>query len=161
MPSYQEVSIQGRLPVKWYLPLLANAIALTHMLTTVSNTGVGRQEACERAGAVYYTAPFPEITARQNLIFFKKKPLEKKLRVATVHNDYYKKTKKEKKKSRRDSYQLLLSCQGFRHVEASATSQRARPLAARSRHAARDRLLSPAHISPSSNRWRFINWITW
>lgn len=160
MPSYQEVSIQGRLPVKWYLPLLANAIALTHMLTTVSHTGVGRQEACERAGAVYYTAPFPEITARQNLIFFKTS-----FREETEGGDctqwLLQENEKGKKKSRRDSYQLLLSCQGFRHVEASATSQRARPLAARSRHAARDRLLSPAHTPPSSNRWRFINWITW
>lgn len=39
---------------------------------------------------------------------------------------------KKKQKTWRASYQLLLSCQGFRHLEASATSQRAREPAARS-----------------------------
>lgn len=125
------------------------------MLTTVSHTGVSRQEAVNGPGL--FTTPLRYKKLPHDRIRFLKNVLCGRKWRWWLYTMNKKWRRKRKKKSLRDSYQLLLSCQGFRHVEASATSQRARPPAARSRHSARDGLLGPAHIPSGSNRWRFIS----
>jgi len=96
------------------------------------------------AGAGYQTASFRGT-------FAVTKHMETNVGVGEESEGCTRTRRRNEEESRlRDPYQLLLSCQGFRHLEASATSQR-RPPAAGSRP---DTPRHPETPRPHAFTWR-------